>query len=70
MEQLAVMKKTKKPALLQDFVLDAKREAIKTHASHAECQVCSKGIEDGYSITAKPTFSGNILLCEKHYMKS
>ena len=59
---------TKIPSrIYQDFVFLKRKIAVNTLANEASCYVCSKGLEDGYSVTAKNTMFGTLLFCEKHY---
>jgi hypothetical protein len=53
--------------LYQDLIFAEKTSALETLATVASCYVCGKGLDDGYSVTAKNTTSGTILYCEKHY---
>ncbi len=59
---------TKFPSrIYQDLVFQRTEFAIDTLAKEARCYVCSKGMDDGYSITAKNTAFGTLLFCNKHY---
>jgi hypothetical protein len=59
---------TKFPSrIYQDFVFQRNSCTLDTHAKEASCYVCSKGIADGYSITAKNTAFGTLLFCDKHF---
>jgi len=59
---------TKFPSrIYQDLVFQRTKFVVDTHAKEARCYVCSKGMEDGYSITAKNTTFGTLLFCDKHY---
>jgi hypothetical protein len=49
------------------MVFPAKKSCLDTIAIEASCYVCGKGLEDGYSITAKNSSSGTMLFCDKHY---
>lgn len=53
--------------LYQDIVFPAKKSCLDTIAIEATCYVCGKGLEDGYSITAKNSASRTMLFCDKHY---
>ena len=47
---------TKFPSrIYQDLVFQRTKSAVVTLAKEAKCYVCSKGMNDGYSITAKNT---------------
>jgi len=53
--------------LYQDLIFPEKTSFLGTLAIEASCYVCGKGLEDGYSVTAKNTTLGTILYCDKHY---
>lgn len=44
-----------------------KTQKISTSVSRVECYVCGKGLQDGYSITAKTLPNGIVLFCDVHY---
>lgn len=59
---------TKIPSrIYQDFVFSKRKIVVNTLANEARCYVCSKGLEDGFSVTAKNTPFGKLLFCDKHY---
>ena len=59
---------TKIPSrIYQDFIFLKRKIAVNTLANEARCYVCSKGLEDGFSVTAKNTIFGTLLFCDKHY---
>ncbi len=59
---------TKIPSrIYQDTVFPKRKIVVNTFANEVRCYVCSKGLEDGYSVTAKNTMFGTLLFCEKHY---
>ncbi len=59
---------TKIPSRIYQDILFTKRNiVVNTLANEARCYVCSKGLEDGYSVTAKNTTFGTLLFCDKHY---
>ena len=59
---------TKFPSkIYQDLIFENRKFTLDTHAKEAKCYVCSKGLEEGYSITAKNTAFGTLLFCDKHY---
>ena len=70
-EQCIIMSQileTKFPSrIYQDLVFQRTKSAVVTLAKEAKCYVCSKGMNDGYSITAKNTTFGTLLFCDKHY---
>ncbi len=53
--------------IYQDFVFTKTKIVVNTLANEARCYVCSKGLEDGHSVTAKNTTFGKLLFCDKHY---
>ena len=59
---------TKFPSrIYQDLVFEKTKFVVDTLAKEARCYVCNKGMEDGYSITAKNTAFGSLLFCDKHH---
>ncbi len=59
---------TKIPSrIYQDFVFLKTKIVVNTLANESRCYVCSKGLEDGFSVTAKNTIFGTLLFCDKHY---
>jgi hypothetical protein len=59
---------TKYPSrIYQDLVFQRTKISVDTLAKEATCYVCSKGMDDGYSITAKNTAFGTLLFCDKHH---
>ena len=59
---------TKIPSkIYQDFVFQKTKNVANTLANEARCYVCSKGLDDGYSVTAKNTSFGKLLFCDNHY---
>ena len=65
MSQLLVRKTGSR--LYQDMIFPAKKSCLDTIVVEVSCYVCGKGLEDGYSITAKNSASGTMLFCDKHY---
>ena len=65
MSQLLVRKTVAR--LYQDLIFPAKESCLDSIAVEASCYVCGKGLEDGYSITAKNFATGTMLFCDKHY---
>ncbi len=57
---------TSKSGLIQDFVISKKRSFVTSTASFAKCNVCGKGIEDGFSITAKSIQKRTFFFCDMH----
>jgi len=59
---------TKIPSrIYQDYVFSKRKIVVNTLANEARCYVCSKGLEDGFSVTAKNTPFGTLLFCDKHH---
>lgn len=56
-----------KSSIYQDQVFPLKKLCFDEIALEALCYVCGKGLEDGYSITAKNSATGTLLFCDKHY---
>ncbi|HXV65925.1 MAG TPA: hypothetical protein VD731_01685 [Nitrosopumilaceae archaeon] len=65
MSQLLVRKAGTR--LYQDFIFSAKKPCLPTIAVEASCYVCGKGLEDGYSLTAKNSSNRILLFCSKHF---
>ncbi len=60
--------KTKIPSrIYQDILFTKRKIVVNTLANEARCYVCSKGLGDGFSVTAKNTTFGTLLFCDKHY---
>ncbi len=53
--------------LYQDLFFSGKKFQFGSNANEATCYVCGKGLEHGFSVTAKKFSSGTLLFCEKHY---
>ena len=59
---------TKIPSrIYQDFVFSKRKIVVNTLANEARCYVCSKRLDDGFSVTARNTTFGTLLFCDKHY---
>ena len=56
-----------KRTIMQDMQIHKSSEKFATSVSAAECYVCGKGLEDGFSISAKTLPSGTVLFCNVHY---
>ncbi len=54
-------------AIIQDMQILRKSQNVVSSVSKVECYVCGKGLEDGYSITAKTLKHGIVLFCDIHY---
>jgi len=57
---------TSKSGLIQDFVISKKKSFVTSTASFVKCNVCGKGIEDGFSITAKSILKRTFFFCDMH----
>ncbi len=53
--------------IYQDYVFSKRKIAVNTLANEARCYVCSNGLDDGFSVTAKNTTFGKLLFCDRHY---
>ena len=54
-------------ALYQEFIFSKNQPKLKSFAIEASCYVCGKGLNDGYSLTAKNSVTRTLLFCNKHY---
>ncbi len=54
-------------AIMQDMQILRKSQDVVSSVSRVECYVCGKGLEDGYSISAKTLPHGIVLFCDVHY---
>jgi hypothetical protein len=59
--------KTRSSALIHDVFLKDHGTFVESTAKQTKCCVCNKGLEEGFSITAKNTFLGIVFFCEIHY---
>jgi len=66
MSQIAVQKVTKS-VLIQDYLLSRKKSIMSSSANFVVCNICGKGIEDGFSVTAKSFPKGIIFFCDAHH---
>ncbi len=57
---------TSKSGLIQEFVTYKKKSFITSTVSFVKCNVCGKGIEDGFSITAKSIQKRTFFFCDMH----
>ena len=55
-------------AIIQDMQIIKKPQHAQSSVSKVECYVCGKGLQDGYSITAKTLENGIVLFCDIHYL--
>ena len=56
-----------KQTIMQDMQIHRKSERVVSSVSAVECYVCGKGLQDGFSISAKTLPSGTVLFCNVHY---
>jgi len=66
MSQIALHKVTKS-ALIQDYLLSRKKPTLSSSANFVACNICGKGIEDGFSVTAKSFPKGIVFFCDIHH---
>jgi len=66
MSQQLTMRKRQR-LLHNDLNFDIKKPQLKTTVLQTNCNVCGKGLEDGFSLTAKSTYSGTLFFCDTHY---
>ena len=59
--------KSKQSVLIQDIVSPKKKFGKNSSANAARCFVCGKGLEDGFSVTAKSMHNETVFFCETHY---
>lgn len=57
---------TSKSGLIQEFVIPKKKSFMISTVSFVKCNVCGKGIEDGFSITAKSIQKRTFFFCDMH----
>ncbi len=57
---------TSKSGLIQEFVISKKKSIMISTVSFVKCNVCGKGIEDGFSITAESIQKRIFFFCDKH----
>jgi len=57
---------TSKSELIQEFVISKKKSFMTSTVSFVKCNVCGKGIEDGFSITAKSIQKRTFFFCDMH----
>ncbi len=55
-----------KNTLSQDNVFSNKKFTINSSANMAKCDVCGKGLEDGFSVTARSVMNETMFFCEVH----
>ncbi len=55
-----------KNALIHDIVFSNKKFTMNSSANIAKCDVCEKGLEDGFSVTAKSVIKETMFFCEVH----
>ena len=57
--------KPKNP-LIQDIDFSSKKFTMNSSANMAKCDVCGKGLEDRFSVTAKSVMKETMFFCEVH----
>ncbi len=55
-----------KNALIQDIVFPNKKFTMNSSANMVKCDVCGKGLEDGFSVTARFVMNETMFFCEAH----
>ncbi len=55
--------------LIQDIFLKEPKTFVNSITKQTNCCVCNKGLEEGFSVTAKNTSFGTVFFCEIHYSK-
>ncbi len=53
--------------IIQDMQILKKPEHVWSSAKSVECYVCGRGLDSGFSITARTLPNGNALFCDLHY---
>ena len=66
-QQITVRKRQR---LHNELNFGTKKPQLKTTVLLTNCNVCGKGLEDGFSLTAKTTGSGTLFFCDSHYHRS
>ena len=64
-QQLTVRKKGR--LFYNELNFGTKKPQLKTLVSQTKCSICGKGLDDGFSLTAKSTYSGTLFFCDIHY---
>ncbi len=54
-------------ALIQDILFSRKRPLMASSTNFAKCAVCDKGVDDGFSVTAKSLPKRTAFFCDVHY---
>jgi len=54
-------------ALIQDVFLKESKTFVESTTKQTKCCICNKGLEEGFSVTAKNTSFGTVFFCEIHY---
>ena len=67
MNQIIASTKFRRSALIQDISFSRKRPLIISSTNLAKCAICDKGIEDGFSVTAKSLPKRTAFFCDVHY---
>lgn len=62
-----ILETEQRTTLFQETIAPSYNLRLKTSAIEASCYVCGKGIQDGYSLTAKKSLGSTLLFCDKHY---
>ncbi len=55
-----------KNAIIQDIIFSDKKFTMNSSANMVKCAVCGKGLDDGFSVTAKSFLNETRFFCEIH----
>ncbi|MEX0656346.1 MAG: hypothetical protein WD154_02225 [Nitrosopumilaceae archaeon] len=69
MSQQITMRKRQR-LFYNELNFGTKKPQLKTTVLQTNCRVCGKGLEAGFSLTAKTTRSGTLFFCDSHYPRS
>jgi len=64
MSQIIAIKS--KDAIIHDIVFSNKKFPMYSSANMAKCDVCGKGLDDGFSVTAKSILKETGFFCDVH----
>ena len=71
MSQVLISKqKSNEKLLFQDLYFVQKPVSVKSSVTEAVCDVCKKGLGDGFSVTAVSTDNKIRLYCDNHFPKT
>ena len=61
------MQRVNNGTIMHDMQVLKREQNMQSSTSEVECYICGKGLQDGYSITAKTLPNGTVLFCDVHY---